>query len=166
LVAVSSLNAWRSQTTFFLRSSDLYLELAHYLGSDRSFYGLQPLGLDGKQPPLKQIEAMAAYYIQAIQTVQPHGSYYLGGWSFGGLVAFDMAQQLTQAGQEVALLAIFDAPAPITANQPSPGHSLKVLLKTVLWSTLPFLLDYTAIVLNSQRLKAPQHANSKRQQQN
>ncbi|AFZ33016.1 amino acid adenylation domain protein [Gloeocapsa sp. PCC 7428] len=143
-----------------------YLELAHYLGSDRSFYGLQPLGLDGKQPPLKQIEAMAAYYLQAIQTVQPHGPYYLGGWSFGGLVAFEMAQQLTQAGQEVALLAIFDTPAPIAANQPSLGHSLKVLLKTALWSTLPFLLDYTAIVLNSQRLKASQHANSKRQKQN
>ncbi|MUL38495.1 non-ribosomal peptide synthetase [Gloeocapsopsis dulcis] len=128
-----------------------YLELAHYLGSDRSFYGLQPLGLDGKHPPFQQIEAMATYYIQAIQTVQPHGPYFLGGWSFGGLVAFEMAQQLTQLGQEVALLAILDTPAPIPANQPSLGHSLKLLLKTAIWSTLPFLLDYSAIVTNLTR---------------
>jgi len=65
-----------------------YLELAHHLGVDRSFYGLQPAGLDGQSPPLNQIEAMAAYYLQAIRAVQPQGPYYLGGWSFGGLVAF------------------------------------------------------------------------------
>lgn len=128
-----------------------YLELAHYLGGNRSFYGLQPLGLDGKHPPLQQIEAMARYYIQAIQTVQPEGPYFLGGWSFGGLVAFEMAQQLTHLGQEVALLAILDTPAPIRANRPSLGHSLKVLLKTAIWSTLPFLLDYGAIITNLTR---------------
>ncbi|MBE9188793.1 amino acid adenylation domain-containing protein [Gloeocapsopsis crepidinum LEGE 06123] len=128
-----------------------YLELAHYLGGNRSFYGLQPLGLDGKHTPFQQIEAMARYYIQAIQTVQPHGPYFLGGWSFGGLVAFEMAQQLTQLGHEVALLAILDTPAPIPANQPSLSHSLKLLLKTAIWSTLPFLLDYSAIVTNLTR---------------
>jgi amino acid adenylation domain-containing protein len=121
-----------------------YLELAQQLGSDRSFYGLQPLGLDGKHAPLSEIEALAAYYIQAIQTLQPHGPYFLGGWSFGGLVAFEMAQQLTQAGQQVGLLAMLDTPAP-TNHQPSLGQSLKFLLGTALWSTLPFLLDYGAI---------------------
>ena len=123
-----------------------YLELAHHLGSDRSFYGLQPLGLDGNQPPLTQIEAIAAYYIQAIQNLQPHGPYFLGGWSFGGLVAFEMAQQLTQAGQQIGLLAILDTPA--SSSKPSVYQSLKFLLKTV-WSTLPFLLDYGAIATNS-----------------
>jgi amino acid adenylation domain-containing protein len=123
-----------------------YLELAHHLGSDRSFYGLQPLGLDGKSPPLNQIEAIAAYYIQAIQTLQPQGPYFLGGWSFGGLVAFEMAQQLTQAGQQIGLLAILDTSAP--CNQPSFYQSLKFLMGTALWSTLPFLLDYGAIATN------------------
>ena len=123
-----------------------YLELAHHLGSDRSFYGLQPLGLDGTSPPLNRIEAIAAYYIQAIQTLQPHGPYFLGGWSFGGLVAFEMAQQLTQAGQQIGLLAILDTPAPF--NKPSFCQSLKFLLGTALWSTLPFLLDYGAIATN------------------
>ncbi|NJR61408.1 MAG: amino acid adenylation domain-containing protein [Cyanobacteria bacterium CRU_2_1] len=132
-----------------------YLELAHHLG-DRSFYGLQPLGLDGKHPPFNQIEAMATYYIQAIQTVQPHGAYFLGGWSFGGLIAFEMAQQLTQAGQQVALLAIFDTPAPVTHTQPSLCQNLKFLLRTAIWSAMPFLLDYSAIATLSQPLKRSQ----------
>jgi amino acid adenylation domain-containing protein len=123
-----------------------YLELAHHLGSDRSFYGLQPLGLDGKSPPLNRIEAIAAYYIQAIQTLQPQGPYFLGGWSFGGLVAFEMAQQLTQAGQEIGLLAVLDTTAP--CHKPSFSQGLKFLLGTALWSTLPFLLDYGALVTN------------------
>ncbi|HEY9604551.1 MAG TPA: amino acid adenylation domain-containing protein [Allocoleopsis sp.] len=123
-----------------------YLELAHHLDSDRSFYGLQPLGLDGQSPPLKTIEAIATYYIQAIQTLQPQGPYFLGGWSFGGLVAFEMAQQLTQAGQEIGLLAMLDTPAP--CHKPSVCQSLKFLLGTALWSTLPFLLDYGAIATN------------------
>ena len=129
-----------------------YLELAHHLGSDRSFYGLQPLGLDGS-PPLNRIEAIAAYYIEAIQSVQPHGPYFIGGWSFGGLVAFEMAQQLTQAGQQVGLLAILDAAAPL--NKPSFYQSLKFLLGTALWSTLPFLLDYGAIATNQLSSSIP-----------
>jgi thioesterase domain-containing protein len=117
-----------------------YLELAHHLDNDRSFYGLQPLGLDGKSTPLNEIEAIAAYYIQAMQTLQPQGPYFLGGWSFGGLVAFEMAQQLTQLGEAVACLAILDTPAP--SHKLSFCQSLKFLLGTALWSTLPFLLHY------------------------
>jgi amino acid adenylation domain-containing protein len=123
-----------------------YLELAHQLESQRSFYGLQPLGLDGKSPPLNRIDAIAAYYIKAIQSLQPQGPYYLGGWSFGGMVAFEMAQQLTQAGHVVQLLAMLDTPAP--SYQLSFAQSLKFLLGTALWSTLPFLQDYTALMLN------------------
>ncbi|NJO78944.1 MAG: hypothetical protein HC827_10755 [Cyanobacteria bacterium RM1_2_2] len=125
-----------------------YLELAHHLGNHRSFYGLQPQGLDGERLPLNRIEDMAASYSLAMQTVQPRGPYHLGGWSFGGLVAFEMAQQLTKMGQQVAFLAILDTPAPVASNQPSLGQSLKYLLKTAIWSTLPFVIDYSAIVAN------------------
>jgi amino acid adenylation domain-containing protein len=126
-----------------------YLELAQQLNVDRSFYGLQPLGLDGKCAPLTDIPAIAAYYIQAIQTLQPQGPYFLGGWSFGGLVAFEMAQQLTQAGEEIALLAILDTPAP--EHKPTLNQSLKFLLRTALWSTLPFVLDFSAIAASRVR---------------
>ncbi len=87
-----------------------YRNLAHYLGTDQRFYALQPQGLDGKQPLLTRIEDMATLYIQQIQTIQPEGPYFLGGASFGGWVAWEMAQQLVAQGQKVALLALFDTP--------------------------------------------------------
>ena len=85
-----------------------YQGLAHHLGSEHPFYGLQAVGLDGKREPHTRIEDMAAHYIKEIQSVQPEGPYFLGGHSFGGLVAFEMAQQLQKQGQKVALLALFD----------------------------------------------------------
>ncbi len=58
------------------------------------------------------IEDMAAVYVAAIRSVQPHGPYHLLGWCFGGKIAFEMACQLRAAGEEVALLAVLDATAP------------------------------------------------------
>ena len=55
---------------------------------------------------------MAVYYIDAVRSVQPIGPYLLGGWSLGGAVAFEMAQQLQAQGEEIALLALLDSPAP------------------------------------------------------
>lgn len=85
-----------------------FRELAHYLGTDQPFYGLQSKGLDGKGLPYFRIEDMAAHYISEIQTLQPEGPYFLGGNSMGGIVAFEMSQQLRKQGQEVALLMMFD----------------------------------------------------------
>lgn len=95
-----------------------FYHLARHLGSDQPFYGLQARGLDGEQMPHTQVEDMAAYYIEALQTVQPQGPYLLGGHSFGSKVAFEMALQLLHQGQEVALLAILDTPAPLPTNKP------------------------------------------------
>jgi amino acid adenylation domain-containing protein len=86
-----------------------YRELAHRLGSDQPFYALQALGLDGKQPALTRVEAMAACYVKEIRQVQPTGPYSVGGYSFGGKVAFEMARQLRAAGQKVALVALIDS---------------------------------------------------------
>ena len=92
--------------------------MARHLGSDQPFYGLQAQGLNGEQAPHTQVEEMVAYYIEAMQTVQPQGPYLLGGHSFGSYVAFEMAQQLLNQGQEVALLALLDTAAPLPDNQP------------------------------------------------
>ncbi|HYP28248.1 MAG TPA: thioesterase domain-containing protein, partial [Blastocatellia bacterium] len=86
-----------------------YVNLARHLGPDQPFYGLQAQGLDGASAPMTEIEAMAALYVQAVRSVQPSGPYILGGWSMGGVVAFEMASQLKKAGQEVSLLALFDS---------------------------------------------------------
>jgi thioesterase domain-containing protein/acyl carrier protein len=86
----------------------LYIDLASYLGSEQPFYGLESLGLDEEQKPYARIEDMAAHYIAAIQSVQPHGPYCLAGWCFGGLVAFEMAQQLQARGEQVSFLGLLD----------------------------------------------------------
>ena len=72
-------------------------------------YGLQAQGLDGKSPAASSVEAMAAYYIRAMRTVQPNGPYFLGGFSAGGMVAFEMARQLESSGCKVGFLAIVDS---------------------------------------------------------
>jgi len=94
-----------------------YLELARHLGEDQPFYGLQGSGIDGQGEPKSRIEDMASYYIEAIREIQPQGPYFLGGWSFGGVVAFEMAQQLHSSGQQLALLALIDSSAPQHNNQ-------------------------------------------------
>jgi amino acid adenylation domain-containing protein len=89
-----------------------YRRLAHYLGQAQPFYGLQPQGLDGLEEPCADITAMAAHYVEAIRAVQPKGPYALGGLSFGGVVAFEMARQLRTKGEEVATVALFDSHFP------------------------------------------------------
>lgn len=89
-----------------------YSKLASYLPPDQPFYGLQSQGLDGGELQCQSIDAMAALYIREIRGIQPGGPYFLGGYSFGGIVAFEMARQLREQGDEVALVALFDANNP------------------------------------------------------
>jgi thioesterase domain-containing protein len=91
-----------------------YNELSNHLGFQRPFYGLQARGLTENQIPHTRIEDMAAYYIDAIRTVRPDGPYLLGGWSMGGVIAYEMARQLEAQGQQVSLLALLDA-RPVTS---------------------------------------------------
>jgi acetoacetyl-CoA synthetase len=85
-----------------------FRDLSRALPADQAFYGLQAYGVDGVTPPKESIEAMAEAYLTEVREAQPHGPYLLGGYSGGGVVAFEMALRLTAAGEEVALLAFFD----------------------------------------------------------
>jgi len=98
-----------------------YVNLAKYLSNDQPVYGLQAEGLDGKEAFLHQVEDMAELYIKEIRAFQPNGPYLLIGYSFGGLVAFEMAQQLHAQGQKAALLALLDIASP---NIPETRSSL------------------------------------------
>jgi acyl carrier protein len=90
-------------------------DLARRIGGTRAVWGIEAQGMDGLAEPLDRVEAMAAAHIADIRAVAPHGPYLLAGYSFGGLVAFEMARQLVQAGDEVALLALLDTfPHPST----------------------------------------------------
>jgi acetoacetyl-CoA synthetase len=82
--------------------------LALRLDTDRPVYGLQARGLDPLQKPQTRVEEMAESYEQAIRSVQASGPYTLAGYSFGGLVAFEMARRLTAAGDGVGVLALID----------------------------------------------------------
>jgi thioesterase domain-containing protein len=89
-----------------------YFDLARQLDADQPFYAIRAPELTGEHDPLERIEDMAAYYVSAVRTVQPVGPYLLGGWSMGGVVAFEMARQLHRMGSFVALVALLDAWAP------------------------------------------------------
>jgi thioesterase domain-containing protein len=89
-----------------------YFELAKSLGTEQPFYGLQAIGLEKGQVPYSQVEEMASFYIEALLRVQPEGCYHLAGWSFGGLVAFEMARQLEAQNKVVSLLALLDTVVP------------------------------------------------------
>lgn len=80
----------------------------HYKDDDQPIYGIRALGFDGKVAPITDIKMMASFYIEEIKKINPAGPYFLGGYSFGGMVAFEMAQQLVANGKQVALLAMFD----------------------------------------------------------
>ncbi|WP_370422390.1 amino acid adenylation domain-containing protein [Streptomyces sp. QH1-20] len=86
-----------------------YAGLTGPLGTDHPVYGLQARGLDGEEVLPASIRDMAADYLDHIRTVQSTGPYHLLGWSFGGMVAQEMAVQLQRSGEKVALLAVLDA---------------------------------------------------------
>lgn len=104
-----------------------YVHLANCLGPDQPCYGLQARGVEEGQEPHKRIEEMAAYYIDAMRAVQAEGPYLLGGWSMGGLVAFEMAQQLHAQRQRAALLALLDTRIP-TADEEFADEDFEVTL--------------------------------------
>ena len=85
-----------------------FADLAHELGSGQPFYGLQSVGLDGAEVPLDSIEEMASLYVSEVRSVQPHGPYALVGACFGATVAYEIARQLLDAGEEVAFLGLLD----------------------------------------------------------
>ncbi|WP_136442059.1 type I polyketide synthase [Pacificoceanicola onchidii] len=86
--------------------------LAHLLGSDRPFYGLQAKGLLGGEEPHKTIAEAARDYIEEMRQVQPEGPYMLGGFSGGGITAYEIAHQLEAMGEEVSLVVMLDTPLP------------------------------------------------------
>jgi len=95
-----------------------YANLVRHLGVSQPCYGLQARGLDSAQAPDTRIETMAQHYVELLRAAQPDGPYLLGGWSLGGVIAFEMAQQLQAQGQPVALLALLDAAIPESNPEP------------------------------------------------
>lgn len=87
----------------------LFNTLAINMHPEQPVYGLQAKGINSDDEPLDSIEAIAAYYIDAIMAKNPDGPYALAGYSFGGIIAYEMSKQLKEKGREVKLLAMFDS---------------------------------------------------------
>ena len=89
-----------------------YRELAYNMNQDQPVYGIRAKGTEKDEKPITHVKEMAKAYIKEIQSVQSEGPYILGGASFGGMVAFEIAQQLLSKKQKTALLVMMDTPGP------------------------------------------------------
>jgi len=89
-----------------------FAQYVQALSPDIPFYGMQALGLEPGEVPQDSIEDIAARYIADMRAIQPNGPYFIGGRCLGGYIAFEMALQLTESGEKVALLALIDPSAP------------------------------------------------------
>ena len=85
-----------------------FFELAQHISTGHPIYGIQAKGVDGMEQPLERIEDMAALYLDTLNQLQSEEPYILIGYSFGGLVALEMAHRLAQQGKNVALLVLID----------------------------------------------------------
>lgn len=89
--------------------SEAYYKLAKYLEDSCSFIALEQYNINHPNSPKEDIPSLAAKYIEIVKRVQPRGPYNLGGWCFGGTVAYEMARQLTLAGEQVEKLTLLDS---------------------------------------------------------
>ena len=94
--------------------------LAKHLGPDQPTYALQAFALERRGVPDWSIRATARRHVRSIRRVQPEGPYHVGGHSFGGLVALEIAHQLRAAGEDVDLLVVLDSFPPDPDAQPRP----------------------------------------------
>jgi thioesterase domain-containing protein/acyl carrier protein len=114
----------------------VFAQLAKLLGVDRPFYGLQARGLDGKETPFTSVPEMARHYIGEIRTVRPHGPYTVLGICTGGLIAYEMAQQLREQG-ETATLVMMDTWHPSSYRPHRYQWSMKFwLVLFIAWRTI------------------------------
>ncbi len=86
-----------------------FSKLARQIQTEHSIYGILAKGVDGMEDPFDCVEDMAQYYVDGLNELQPYGPYILIGYSFGGLVALEMAQRLSESGKQVGLLVLIDA---------------------------------------------------------
>jgi thioesterase domain-containing protein/acyl carrier protein len=114
----------------------IFAQLARLLGLDQPFYGLQARGLDGKETPFTSVPDMAKHYIAEIRTVRPHGPYVVLGICTGGLIAYEMAQQLLAQGEPVTLV-MMDTWHPTSYRPQSFEWSMRFWLALfIVWRTM------------------------------
>ncbi|MFN6567373.1 amino acid adenylation domain-containing protein [Dendronalium sp. ChiSLP03b] len=126
---------------FLCQGIGVYQPLITYLDSEQPVYGLLSDDEQGKPVKLNRLEELAFNYIKEIRTLQPEGPYLLGGHSFGGVIAFEMAQQLISQGQKVALLVLLDTFLPGTTKAIPSSERLLFHLNQLLRTGPKYLVE-------------------------
>jgi acyl transferase domain-containing protein/thioesterase domain-containing protein len=116
--------------------------LAGLIGRDRPFYAIQARGLRGDEQPHEDFGEAARDYLEEIRRVQPGGPYLLGGFSGGGITAYEVAQQLRESGDEVGLLAMLDTPLPRSPDRVGALDKLKIHLQRLRRRGPGYLADW------------------------
>jgi len=137
---------------FWIHGDSSNVLLPAYLGPDQPLYGLEHQAHDGTPARYTEVATITNYYIEQIRTVRPHGPYLLGGFSFGALIAFEMAHQLREEGEDVPLLFMLDPPH-VRKRVKSPMMAREELRKH--WRALALLgfrekVDYLVIRVKDQ----------------
>ncbi|MBN2312143.1 MAG: amino acid adenylation domain-containing protein [Candidatus Hydrogenedentes bacterium] len=143
-----------------------YINLVPYLDPDRPFYGLQDPGLAKGHKPYGTVEELARHYVKAMRAAQPEGPYLLGGWSFGGTVAFEMARQLCEEGEEPGLVALMDTGGMVPGGWNrfrfrELGEVALGFIKYTTWALRnagPYVRDAVYVVATSARRRKKEHA--------
>lgn len=104
-----------------------YKAFVPYLDKEQPLYGIQCRGLDGIQKPFDSVKTMAQHYVNEILQIQSEGPYLLGGGSMGGLIAFEIAQQLMKMGKNIGLLIMLDSACPYVVKKLIKSNSQKGL---------------------------------------
>jgi thioesterase domain-containing protein len=131
--------------------------LAHRLDPDQPVLGVRPPGLDGGEP-LTTVQELARFEIEQIRSYRPNGPYWIAGHCAGGAIAFEVAQQLTAAGQEVGLLALIGSPYPTSfAFWPQLMLRLRNRARTLLSGSLR---ERQRLIMRKlrERLQSPEEA--------
>ncbi|UCH98247.1 MAG: amino acid adenylation domain-containing protein, partial [Candidatus Aminicenantes bacterium] len=133
----------RANNLFFIHDGsgevEGYIEFCNHLTNAFNCWGIKADSLKNHTPANLTIEGLANKYIARIKRVQPHGPYYIAGWSLGGTIAFEMARRLEQMKEEILFLALIDSPGP---DKPLKKHVQKFTLESELKFVQRCLRDY------------------------
>ena len=144
----------------------VYRQLAAELGNEQPFYGLRARGLEEGEQPFTSVEEMAEDYVEQIRTIQPEGPYAVGGLSGGGIIAYEMAQQLRARGEAVDLVALLDTRGrniPSLMVEHRPRHLLRAVpewLRGALDLTRAQWIDLIRVKLTQGRARVKERRRS------
>ncbi len=127
-----------------------YNRFTSHISPQQPLYGIQARGLDGKESPFTNIKEMAQQYIKEIRSVQPKGPYIISGFSMGGVVVYEIAQQLLHDHEEPSLVIFLDAPSP-TYPEMLPKHNKGFLSKLKNFFDLPANKKIEHIAIRSSK---------------